>query len=237
NIYRYMSDNERSFARFLFGSMSVNLIVLANILVFIYLPESFLTEVVIRKYVLYPGNLLKGNFTCLITSGFIHRNGMHLMMNMLGVFIFGRVVERRLGFFKTIFIYLGALLISMLFSTFVYMFVLKKSVAIIGASGAVMGLMAAAMLLNPFYISYEMILPLPVMVKGWFFLYADIKGLMNGESDGISHLAHLFGFMSMGLLVYFLSRQDKKILRAGLMINIISFIAFLIIRVWILSKI
>ena len=185
-----------------------------------------------EQLILYPGNLLAGNYGCLVTSGFIHRNGMHLFLNMLGVFIFARIVERHLGILKTFFVYMGALILSMLFSTGVYVFILQKNVAIIGASGAVMGLIATAMLLDPFCITYEMVFPLPVMVKGWMFLYADVKGFLSGESDGVSHLAHLCGFISVAFLVYFLSKRDKRLMRTGLLINIISFIAFLFIRAW-----
>jgi membrane associated rhomboid family serine protease len=187
----------------------------------------------LSSIILSPVNLLQGKLWCLLTSGFIHRNWSHLLLNMAGVFIFGRIVERQFGFLKTLFVYLGALAISMLFATVVYAAVLHKSVAIIGASGAVMGLMATAMLTEPFCITYEMILPIPGMVKGWMFLYADLKGFLGGETDGISHLAHLFGFLSIAVLVYFLSQEDKKTLSMGLMVNLISFMGFLYLRKWI----
>jgi len=95
-----------------------------------------------------------------------------------------------------------------------------------------MGLLSAAMLLDPFSITYEMIIPVPVMVKGWMFLFADIKGFLGGESDGTSHLAHLCGFISIAALVYFLSDKDKKMINTGLVINILSFMAFLFLRSW-----
>jgi len=184
------------------------------------------------NWVLSPGQLLEGHFWPLVTSGFLHGDSMHLAMNMLGVFVFGRIAERHLGALKTVFIYFGSLILSMLCATLIYVFWLHKNVAIIGASGAVMGLMAAAVLVDPFCITYEMILPLPVMVKGWLFLYADIQGLLGGEQDGVSHLAHLCGFLSIGLLVYFLSARDKNIMRAGLLMNVFSFVFFLFIYQW-----
>ena len=48
-------------------------------------------------WVLYPGNLLKGNIICLLSSGFIHFEWSHFLLNMLGIFIFANVVERHLG--------------------------------------------------------------------------------------------------------------------------------------------
>jgi len=136
-------------------------------------------------------------------------------------------VEKRFGFVKTLLIYFGALVLSMFFATCVYTFIMGKSVAIIGASGAVMGLMSCAMLTDPFLITFETIIPLPLMLKGWMFFYADIHGFLGGEVDRISHLAHLFGFLSVAFIIYFLDKAERKMLFAGMMVNVVSFAAFL----------
>ena len=113
-----------------------------------------------------------------------------------------------------------------------YVLMMDKSVAIIGASGAVMGLISAAMLLAPFSVTYEMILPIPTMVKGWLFFLADIRGLLSENSDGVSHLAHVFGFLSIALLVYFLSTDDKRAVKIGMLINIFSIVTLLLLNHW-----
>ena len=223
------------FWRFLSESRAALFLIGINSAVFGYLSTHAVGKDQLMAWVLYPGNLLEGRYWCLVTSGFLHRDWTHLALNMLGVFVFGRVVERHLGVARTLMIYFGALVISMMFSTAVYAFVFSKSVAIIGASGAVMGLLGAAMLLEPFAVTWEMFLPLPVMVKGWLFLLADLKGFLGGERDGVSHLAHLTGFLSVAFLVYLLSRKDQKKMRAGLIINICSFIAFWLARVWMIQ--
>jgi len=120
----------------------------------------------------------------------------------------------------------------MSFSILIYTYVLNKNIAIIGASGALMGLISTAMLLEPFAITYEMLLPIPVMIKGWIFLYWDIIGFLGGERDGTSHLGHLLGFLSIAVLAYFLGQKDKKVMRAGLVINIASFIIFCFLGQW-----
>lgn len=219
----------------LFESKVANIIIILNVAIFLILRKYAIDVNLIENLVLYPGNILHGKLWCLITSGFLHKDLTHLFANMLGVLVFTRVVERQLGFAKTLFIYFGALVISMLFATMLYTLVFHKNVAIIGASGAVMGVISAAMLLDPFYISFEMILPLPVMVKGWLFFYADLQGLMGGEKDGVSHLSHLFGFLSIAILVYFLSKKDKKLIKIGLLINIFSFIVLLLLKIWLAS--
>ena len=170
------------FFEFLFGSAAANIILALNTAVFYFMYYTPKGTEYIQPFIMYPGNLLKGKAWCVITSGFIHGSFSHFIWNMLGVFIFAKIVEKKLGVRKTLFIYFGALTISMLFSTAVYAFMLNKNVAIIGASGAVMGLISGAMLLSPFTVTYEMILPIPTMVKGWMFFYADIQGFLNQSS-------------------------------------------------------
>jgi membrane associated rhomboid family serine protease len=123
----------------------------------------------------------------------------------------------------------------MIFSSLAYVFFLHKNLVIIGASGAAMGLISAAMLLDPFCITWEMILPIPMMIKGWLFIYADFRGFLNGETDGVSHLTHLFGYVSIAALVYFLSKKDRKKMRVGLIINIVSLALVLLLRNYLIN--
>ncbi|MBF0215951.1 MAG: rhomboid family intramembrane serine protease [Candidatus Omnitrophica bacterium] len=212
------------------------LIILANIAVFVYFGEYSKFKGAVDAYVLTPANLFKEHrIYTIITSGFIHKDVKHLFFNCLGIFIFGGIVERRFGFFKTIFIYIGALVLSMAISMFIYLYYLHKGVALIGASGAVMGMISAAMLSEPFLITYETLLPIPVMIKGWMFIYADVLGFLGGEKDGISHLAHMIGFLSIGVIIYFLDKKDRRVFLHGLIINLASFGLFLYFRKYIES--
>jgi membrane associated rhomboid family serine protease len=106
-------------------------------------------------------------------------------------------------------------------------------VHLIGASGGLMGLIACAMLVEPFCITYETFFPVPVMIKGWMFIYADFLGFLGGERDGISHLTHLLGILSIAGVVYFLSKSDRKKLRDGLMINVIFIAMFVALNWWV----
>lgn len=219
---------------YLLGSKVAFFLIVLNLSTFVFAHFSSHKEMV-PTLILSPWNLMEGRYYTLITSGFLHRDLSHLLLNMLGVFVFARVVEQRFGFMKTLFLYLGALILSMFFSVLIYVLFFNRNVAIIGASGAVMGLIACAMLISPFCITYEMILPIPVMIKGWMFFYADLRGFLGGENDGVSHLAHLLGFLSIAVLVYFLGKTEKKIMKTGLVVNVISFCVFLFLRHWYLN--
>jgi membrane associated rhomboid family serine protease len=203
-------------------------IIIINIICF-FASLIFFNEQFFLSLINYPNDLLNFRFHTLITSGFLHADLSHLLWNMLGIFIFGRVVEKKLGSYKTGFIYFGSLLLSGLFSSLIYLFLVGKNIGGLGASGALMGLIATAILLDPFYITYESIIPLPIMILGWFAIYADIIGILNPTADGIGHLAHIGGFISITLLMFFLGIEQRSKLKKGLIINIISLITGIIL--------
>ncbi|MBF0479573.1 MAG: rhomboid family intramembrane serine protease [Candidatus Omnitrophica bacterium] len=229
-----MKKSKNVFINFFSQAQAALVIIFLNFLVFWYYYYSHLPKPPIQDLVLYPGNLLRGYVWTILTSAFMHRDFSHIFFNMLGVLVFGRIVERQLGIAKTFYIYFGALFISMLCSMIAYM-ILQKNVALMGASGALMGLISTAMLLEPFSITWEMIIPLPVMLKAWLFFYADFRGVLNRVNDGVSHFAHLFGFLSITVLVYWLSAKEHKKMTTGLIINIVSFFLLFLIRKWIYS--
>ena len=179
-----------------------------------------------------PVNMLEGRFYTLITAGFLHADITHLIGNMTFLFIFGRVVERKLGSSKTGMIYFGALVISGIFSNLIFL-AMGKNVLGIGASGALMGLVSAGMLLDPFYITFFLFFPVPIMVVGWMALYSDIMGILTPIETNIGHAAHLGGFFSISLLMYMLKEEERNDLKRGLYINIFSFfMAFILLTIF-----
>ncbi len=114
-----------------------------------------------------------------------------------------------------------------IFNGLISLLIINSNVPSLGASGAIMGLVATAILLDPFYLSYELIVPLPIMFVGWLTILADIEGIISPRADGIAHFAHLGGFLSVLLLFYLFSGNDKEKLRKGLIINIVSAILVL----------
>jgi membrane associated rhomboid family serine protease len=209
--------------RFIFEPKFTITMIIINIAAF--MASVFLmSEQAVNSLVNYPSDLLSHRYYTLITAGFLHANLSHLAGNMLALFIFGRVVERKLGFFKTALIYFGALVISGLFESLVNLFIAGNNIGGLGASGALMGLVSAAILLDPFYLTYELIIPLPVMVVGWIAIYGDISGVLNPVQDGIGHFAHIGGFFSIGLLMFLIGADERAKLKKGLMINILSLV-------------
>jgi hypothetical protein len=129
-----------------------------------------------------------------VTYAFLHGSFLHLLFNMIALFMFGPPVEARLGGARFIRLYVIALLGGAAFS-FAFL-PLAGGAVIIGASAAVFGVMLAFVLEWPD--APVLIFPLPFPVKAkWVVIF--LAGLslvagLSGVRDGVAHLAHLGGF-------------------------------------------
>lgn len=188
-------------------------IILLNVLFFIYeiffMPASLFESLVFR-----PEYLLQLNFVPMVASWFMHASLSHLLGNMVVLYIFGRILERKFGY-KMLLIYFGAAIISDLVSSLFWQ-------GGIGASGAISGLVAAAILIDPFYITFLVFgIPLPIMLIGWLSILSDVTGILSPEVSNIGYFAHLGGYLSITLLVYLLNREERQRMKKGLIINIV----------------
>ena len=135
-----------------------------------------------------------------LTYAFLHGSLLHLLFNMLGLFMFGPPVEGRIGSRRFLHLYLvsalGGAALSLAFVS------LAGRGVIIGASAAVFGVMLAFVLEWPDAPVFIFPLPVPVKAK-WVVVFLAVVSLAAGVSgvrDGVAHLAHLGGFG--GALLY-----------------------------------
>lgn len=198
-------------------------LMLANIISFMAMP---LLAEHIELLALTPSRMLIAPYT-VITYAFLHANIRHLLGNMIALLVFGRVVERRIGK-KIVWIYFISMIISGIFYSLVHT-ILHDNTPVIGASGAIFGLIALAMLIDPLYITYTLIIPMPIMLMGWIYIIADITNLLSNTADHIAHYAHLAGFFSVFFIYFLLNYNERHRLKKGLLINIISFIVAIIL--------
>lgn len=129
-------------------------------------------------------NVVHGEWYRLVTSMFIHFNFEHILMNMLSLFIFGKLVEAIVGHWKM----LGIYFISGIFGNLVSLAIDNNSISV-GASGAIYGLMGA--LFAFMYISkkfnQKMLLQLIVVLI--------IMTLISLFMSNVNIFAHLGGFI------------------------------------------
>ena len=146
-----------------------------------------------------------------ITYMFLHGGFSHLFFNMFALWMFGRTLEDRLGPQRFMIYYIvcgvGAALIQMLVAWLTKDF----GITLIGASGAVMGLLLAFGVMYPNSQIFVFPLPFPIKAK-WFVMgYAAIE-LLSGATGydlGVAHFAHVGGMLWGWLLLIYWKRRHK----------------------------
>ena len=181
-----------------------------------------------EQYKFQISKILNGDKIRMLSSGFLHADWMHLGFNMYALYLFGDIVAGSLGVFSFLIIYFGSLLTGSLYTLFFH----KKEpyYSAIGASGAVSGIVYAAILLYP-----EMTLmmfPLPIPIPGYIFgvgyLFYSIYG-MKKQLGNVGHAAHLGGAMggfAFTLLLFPTVFLENQLLVVALAIPIILVLVF-----------
>jgi membrane associated rhomboid family serine protease len=129
-----------------------------------------------------------------LTYAFLHGGFFHIFFNMLALFMFGPMVENRLGSTRFVRLYVISALAGAALS--LALRPLAGDATIIGASGAVFGVMLAFVLEWPDAPILVFPLPFPVKAK-WlltFFALLNLVPVVFQAHDGVAHLAHLGGF-------------------------------------------
>jgi membrane associated rhomboid family serine protease len=171
--------------------------------------EPFIKQwsVVPRRLVANPA----GDFLTIFTSMFMHGGWMHLLGNMLYLWIFGDNVEDRFGKVKYLLFYLlcgiGATIAQVAVNP-------NSSIPNLGASGAISGVLAAYILINPKgrvnVLMGRGVVAMPALfVIGLWVVLQFINGIgaitESAETGGVAYMAHIGGFIT-GLVLTFLFR-------------------------------
>lgn len=129
----------------------------------------------------------------LVTYMFLHGGTWHLVMNMFILWMFGSELERTWGtkeFLKFYFVTgIGAGLVNLVFGVFNPV---TSHIPVIGASGAIYGILVAYAMLFPDRYVYVYFL-IPVKVKYLVIFLVALEFLSTYKADGIAHFAHLGG--------------------------------------------
>lgn len=138
----------------------------------------------------------------LVTYAFLHANMLHLMLNMFGLWMFGRELEQLLGRRAIFTLYFCSVLSAGGMQLLVTM--LSGNInPTVGASGGVFGILLAFGMYFPNRIIILLIPPIPL--PAWLFvtLYAGAELLfgVTGTAAGVAHFAHLGGMIGAYLLV------------------------------------
>ncbi len=146
-----------------------------------------------NRYKFNVGDVQRGEKIRILSAGFLHVDLTHLLVNMLTLYFFADVIIYQMGNLQFAAIYLGSLILGNLFS--LYFHKDEPHYTAVGASGAVMGILYAAILLNPdMMLGLYFIIPIPAYVFGIGYLLYSIYG-MKKHIGNIGHDAHFGGAM------------------------------------------
>jgi len=162
--------------------------------------------------------------SALFSAMFLHGGWMHLFGNMLFLYIFGDNVEHRLGRFRYLLAYLGMGVLSTLFFA---LFVPGSQVPLVGASGAISGVLGCYYLWFPRnqVKTFVFLFPLLVttfliparLVLGFYLLVDNLLPFLldAGGNGGVAHGAHIGGFIAGLALAWGLDRAPERRWRWG----------------------
>jgi membrane associated rhomboid family serine protease len=158
-----------------------------------------------------PPNYDKVPVLSVLYAMFLHGGLLHLLGNMLFLFVFGNNVEDRLGRVRYLLFYLACGYLA------TYGFALanpNSTETLVGASGAIAGVLGAYLILFPsarvtslipFIFFIPVWLPAWVVLGSWFVLqWLYFQGAGTAEGAGVAYLAHVVGFIAGIVLVILL---------------------------------
>ena len=196
------------------------MLIVVNILIFLYefiLPPDY-RNLFILQHGLVPDRFHLAN---LFTSMFLHGGWMHVLGNMWFLWIFGDNIEDALGRWLYLLFYLGcgvaAAVTQVMLSPY-------SRVPIVGASGAIAGVMGAYLVKYPrsriltlifiFFFITTAEVPAVIMLAYWFLiqLFSGVGsiGYSNLSQGGVAWFAHVGGFLTGVILIKLLPTRDRS---------------------------
>lgn len=180
----------------------VKILLTANVVVF---GLQYALPGVASKLVLVPALIATRPWTP-ITYMFLHGGILHLAFNMLALFFFGPRLEIRLGSRDFARLYFASGLGGAALS-----FIFAPGVGVIGASGAVFGILLAFARFWPHEPVYIWgVIPIPARLLVILFAVISIYAGFSGVQAGIAHFAHLGGFVGGYLYLRWRERHARR---------------------------
>jgi membrane associated rhomboid family serine protease len=150
------------------------------------------------------------------TSMFMHGGFMHLAGNMLFLWIFGNNIEDYVGHLKFILFYIASgLAAAALFIAFSP----NSEIPMVGASGAIAGIMGAYFVLYPrariltliflFYFVRLVKVPASLVLGFWIIYQIAMSALSSGSGGGVAWLAHVGGFIFGWIIFRIFAAKDR----------------------------
>jgi len=152
------------------------------------------------------------------TSMFLHGGWMHLIGNMLYLWVFGNNIEAAMGHVKFVIFYLLCGVAAVLAQAVPDV---TSQIPMIGASGAISGILGAYLLLYPmakvtvvipiFIMFYRFKIPAMLVLIAWFLMQLYSSFTTSSEGGGVAFGAHIGGFIAGMILIPLFKNRDVKL--------------------------
>lgn len=200
------------------------LLIAANVLAFLY--ELQLSPSALERFIFVwgtvPAHLISDPTTAgitIFTAMFLHGGWFHLLSNMWFLHIFGDNVEASMGSIRYLIFYLLSGIAAVLLQTYLLP---TSQVPMIGASGAIAGVLGAYLIsfprsriasLVPILFIFTIVeIPAMLFLIFWFVLqlYSGLFAIQGGGESGVAWWAHIGGFAFGVLMVLFFRRRPPR---------------------------
>jgi membrane associated rhomboid family serine protease len=189
-------DTERA-NQVLWGLIGVNVVVF---LLWQIAWGTILENLLVDHFLVSAESVFSLRLWTLVTSEFSHTDGVHLLFNMLALWIFGRDVAHSVGWKHFLHLYLAGAIVASL-GHVAFQLMTGDPTPALGASGAVMAISVVFAALFPNRtLMINFFIPVPAALAVGFYILMDVMGLM-GTGSGVAHAAHLGGAL-YGLLFW-----------------------------------
>lgn len=146
-----------------------------------------------------------------LTHMFLHGNFSHILHNMLILFFFGPLLEQTLGDKRFLLLYMVCGLGAAVSQVGYNYFFLNEPMMLLGASGAVMGVLIATAIFYPnLQVYIYFLFPVKIKYLALVFLALDLFQGVSNANTGVAHFAHLGGAVfAVVLLLYWKRTQNS----------------------------
>ena len=220
-----------SIAGFVFAVMRVtNILILVCVVVTLYALYGTDPANVQLNLAFSLKNLEEGRLWTLVTALFLHASLIHLLGNMIFLYVFGNTLESVTNSKRMLTVFFVGGILSFPLSLPFF----PSSATFVGASAAIFTLAAVVMLVKPLRFSWLLLMPVG-MVAIVYFLYNALAVYFNIQSN-VAYVSHVIGF-SLGLPFGIAwSPNWKKNLAISVVLLMIYFIALYVITQYVLPK-
>ncbi len=141
----------------------------------------------------------------LVSYMFLHANFMHIFMNMWGLYLFGTIIAPKMGAGRFLSMYFLCGIVGGLVWTALNW---QTGAYLLGASGAVFGVLMATAMLYPDQKFLLLFFPVPIKTKTLVVIYAILEVLSNAKIDQVAHIVHLAGLVTAYIFIKVLYKDQ-----------------------------